>query len=86
MKAKPKARVSRAGERRAAKPTVAAKPTTGTWRASDLPLDLQIELRDAIEQADRGEDLHDFDDAMKDAERMSDEMLAVLSRDAHRSA
>lgn len=49
---------------------------------SDLPLDLQVALRDAIEQAERGEDLQDFDEAMADAERMSDEMLTVLARDS----
>lgn len=48
---------------------------------SDLPLHLQVELRDAIEQAKRGEGLQDFDDAIAEGDRLSDEMLSILSRD-----
>jgi hypothetical protein len=81
MKAKPKAAKPRS--RRGAKRPPETKPSaTGSWRMSDLPLDLQVALRDAIEQAERGEDLQDFDEAMADAERMSDEMLTVLARDS----
>ena len=47
---------------------------------SDLPPDLQAELRDRIEQARRGEDLQDFDEAMAEAERMSDEILKLIAR------
>lgn len=80
MKSKPKAAKPRS--RRGAKRPAAAKPSAGgSWRMSELPLDLQIELRDGIEQAERGEGLMDFDDAMAEAERLSDEMLAVLDRD-----
>lgn len=53
---------------------------------SDLPLHLQVELRDRIEQAKRGEGLQDFDEAITDADRMSDEMLSILSRDPRRPA
>jgi hypothetical protein len=81
MKAKSRAPGKRGGKR-PAKST--PKRAVGSWRVSDLPLDLQVELRDAIDQADRGEDLQDFDKAMDDAERISDEMLAVLARDNRR--
>jgi hypothetical protein len=88
MKAKQKAAKPRsAKKRRAAKRPVGAKPLAGgAWRMSDLALDLQVELRDRIEQAERGEDLQDFDEAIADAERMSDEMLAILSRDPRHPA
>ena len=52
----------------------------GKWRMSDLPAHLQAELRDRIEQAKRGEDLHDFDEAMAEAERMTTEILKVINR------
>ncbi len=81
MKAKPKA--AKPHSRKGVKRPAATKPSAGgAWRMSELPLDLQIELLDAIEQADRGEDLMDFDEALADAERLSDEMLAVLERDS----
>lgn len=69
--------------RRGAKRPAEAKPSAGgSWRMSELPLDLQIELREGLGEAKRGEGLMDFDEAMAEAERLSDEMLAVLDRDS----
>ena len=80
-KAKPKATTRGAPERKA------AGPALGTaWRMSDLPLHLQVELRDRIEQAKRSEGLHDFDEAIADADRMSDEMLSIVASNPHRPA
>lgn len=86
MKPKPKAAKPRSAKQGSKRPARAKPSAGGAWRMSDLPLDLQVELRDRIEQADRGEDLQDFDEAIADGERMSDEMLAVLSRDPRRPA
>ncbi len=52
----------------------------------ELPTHLQVELRDRIEQAKRGEDLQDFDEAMADADRMTDEILAIVAPDTRRPA
>ena len=83
VRSKPKSRVAKKGTKRSSRAKASAG---GAWRMSDLPLDLQVELRDRIAQAERGEDLHDFDEAMAEAERISDEMLAVLNRDPRRPA
>ena len=58
----------------------------GPWRIDDLPVQLQVELRDRVEQAKRGEGLEDFDEALADAERMTEEMLAVTTRHPPRPA
>jgi hypothetical protein len=48
---------------------------------SDLPLHLQLELRDALEQAKGRKGLQGFDEALADGDRLSEEMLSLLSRD-----
>jgi hypothetical protein len=86
---KPKAKAVKPSTRRSrkAKRPAGAKPSvTGAWRMSDLPLHLQVELRDAIEQAKRGEGLQDFDEAIAEGDRLSDEMLSILARDPHHPA
>ena len=49
-----------------------------TWRISDLPLHVQVELRAALDEARRGEGLQDFDEAIAEADQLVDEMFARL--------
>ena len=74
---KPKSKPKKAHGPRKGKP---AKPSAELWRLSELPVHLQVELRDRVEQAKSGQGAHDFDEALADAERISDEMLSILSR------
>ena len=61
------------------KPLAAIAPTGGRWSLGDLPAQLQVELRDRMAQAKRGEDLQDFDEALAYADRMADEILAAIA-------
>lgn len=57
------------------------------WRMSELPAELRDELRGRLEEAKRGEGSIPFDEAVAEAERMADEIVAILNRaDARRSA
>ena len=87
MRSKPKAAKPRGARKGGGGPKQEAEPrpsAAGSWRMSDLPLHLQVELRDAVEQAKRGEGLEDFDQAIDEGDRLSDEMLSLLSRDPRR--
>lgn len=54
---------------------------------SDLPPEVQAELRNRLEEAKRGENMIDADEAMEQAERMADEILEILNRyEARRTA
>ena len=88
MKAKVKAAKRRSPRKgRGVQPASESKPkATESWCRSDLPLQLQVELHDRIEQAKRGEGLEDFDDAIVDADRRSDQMLSIVSRDLSRDS
>ena len=55
-------------------------PASGdSWRMSDLPVSDQVELRDRLAQADRGEGLYEFDEAMAIAKRLTDRILKIAS-------
>jgi hypothetical protein len=75
---KRKAKPQKSGRQRTGRGT--KRPLGGKWRIKDLPPHLRVELRDRLAQAKRGEDLKDFDEAMAEAERMTDELLAVVAR------
>jgi hypothetical protein len=47
---------------------------------SDLPPELQVELRRRFDEAKRGESLVDADDAIEQAERMADDIMEILNR------
>jgi hypothetical protein len=48
---------------------------------SELPLQLQVELRDAMERIiERGEPGRDFDEAITEGDRLAEEMLSIPSR------
>ncbi|MCP4448192.1 MAG: hypothetical protein GY811_23070 [Myxococcales bacterium] len=50
-----------------------------SWRISDLPAELQKELSNRLEQAKRGEDLVDIEDALSQAGKTTEEILAILA-------
>lgn len=50
------------------------------WSRSELPVELQDELRSRLEAARRGDRLIPFDEAMAEAERMADEIVVILDR------
>jgi hypothetical protein len=75
---------AKAKAKSAAKPKKTPKRTPsvrGRWRMSDLPPEQQVELRDRLEESKRGDSLIPFDEAMDEAERMADEIVAVLDRE-----
>lgn len=49
----------------------------GIWRIGDLPAGLDGELGARLAQAERGEGLLPYGDAMADVDRMVEEILAV---------
>ena len=49
-----------------------------SWRIADLPEELQVELRDRLAQAKRGEGLIDIEAALSQAEKTTEEILSVL--------
>ncbi len=59
-------------------------PKRETWRLEDLPADQQAELLDRYAQAERGEDLQDFDEAIKEADDMADKILSLIGHDEPR--
>lgn len=61
------------GAARAADPESREK----AWRTSDLPASLQVELGARLMQAERGEGLLPYDDAMAEVDRMVEEILAI---------
>lgn len=73
-----KKKAAKAAKPRARKVAAKTPKRGGSWRLDELPVHLQVELRDRSEQAERGEDLEDFDEAMADADRMTEEMLAIV--------
>ncbi len=64
---------------RKAKTPAIAKAPAPHWRMSDLPVAEQVELKDRIAEAKRGDTLIDFDEAMEVADRLTDEVLAVAT-------
>jgi hypothetical protein len=48
----------------------------GTWRTDDLPEALQDELADRLLQAEHGEGLLPYDEAMAEIDRVAEEILA----------
>lgn len=57
------------------------------WRMSELPAELQDELRDRLEEAKRSDGSIPFEQALAEAERMADEIVVILNRaGARRSA
>ena len=59
--------------------------SSGAWW-EDLPVSFQVELLDRLRQAKRGEDLQDFDEALAEAEKMTDQMLAASTHGSRRPA
>ncbi len=49
-----------------------------SWRIADLPEELQVELRDRLAQAKRGEGLIGIEAALSQAEKTTEEILSVL--------
>jgi len=49
-----------------------------SWRITDLPEELQVELRDRLAQAKRGEGLMDIEAALSQAEKTTEEILSIL--------
>ena len=87
MKARPKSKTATTAKKAPKrKPTRARRATGGRWRMSDLPPELAAELRDRLDEAKRGENLIPFDQAIKEAESMADEIVEILNRyDSRRS-
>ena len=77
-KTKPRVAKAKSPKRRLAKRSVLGSDLR--WSIEELPAHLQVELRVRLAQAKRGEGLEDFDEALADADRMTDEMLAVATR------
>ena len=45
----------------------------------DLPAKLRLELEQRLVRAERGEGLQDFDEALADADRMTEEILEIVA-------
>jgi len=85
MKAKAKSKAD-SGAKKAPKRKPTRRATGGRWRMSDLPPELAAELRDRLHEAKRSENLIPFDQAIKEAEAMADEIVEILNRyDSRRS-
>jgi len=58
---------------------LAADPDSheATWRAGDLSADMRAELGARLRQAEQGEGLLPYDEAMAEVDRMVEEILAV---------
>jgi hypothetical protein len=52
---------------------------------SELPLQLQVELRDAVEHVKAGEPLLEMNEALDKGDKLADEILAFASREPRRS-
>ena len=88
MKAKAKSKASSAVKKASpkGKPARTRRGAQGRWRMSDLPPELAAELRDRLDEAKRGENLVPFDQGMREAEAMADEIVGILNRyDSRRS-
>ncbi len=49
------------------------------WRISDLPEELQKELSGRLAGARRGEDLVDLEEALLEADKTTEEILAIIA-------
>ena len=65
------------------RPNATQPADSGSWRLSDLPATEQAELRDRLAQAKRGEDLIDFDEAMRIAKRATERILKTSDDASH---
>lgn len=59
--------------------TCYAKYMSDSWRMSDLPEELQKELSSRLAQAKQGEDLIDIEDALSEAGKTTEEILAIIA-------
>tara|TARA_R110002096_G_scaffold77896_3_gene183188 strand:- start:15344 stop:15523 length:180 start_codon:yes stop_codon:yes gene_type:complete len=50
-----------------------------SWRISDLPEEVQKELSSRLAGAKRGEDLVDIEQALSEANKTTEEILAIIA-------
>ena len=55
-----------------------AKTSGGRWRLEDLPISQQVELKKRMEKTENGEGLLDFDEALKKADQLTEEILSLV--------
>lgn len=70
----------KARTKKVAKSPSAKKPMHAQqkWRLEDLPLAEQVELEKRLRETENGKGLVDFDEALKKADRMTEEILTIV--------